>query len=61
MNVSLLNRFQGCLYGSILSLNINDSEDAIAVDLFLEIIKLLSDSETISLEQWQNLAQKSPE
>ena len=58
MNVSLLNRFQGCLYGSFLSPQIQDS-DAIAVrnSILTEIINTLGHSGNISLEKWQDLAQ----
>lgn len=61
MNISLLNRFQGCLYGSFLTPPVQDS-DAIAVrnSILTEIINTLGHSGTISLEKWQDLAQTNP-
>ena len=61
MNVSLLNRFQGCLYASFLTPQIQDS-DAIAARNFIltEIINTLGHSGSISLEKWQDLAQTNP-
>jgi hypothetical protein len=61
MNVSLLNRFQGCLYGSFLSSQVQDS-DAIAVrnSILTEIINTFGHSGNIALEKWQNLAQTNP-
>ena len=61
MNVSLLNRFQGCLYGSFLTPQVQDS-DAIAARNFIltEIINTLGHSGSISLEKWQDLAQTNP-
>ncbi|PZV27486.1 MAG: hypothetical protein DCF12_04195 [Snowella sp.] len=61
MNVSLLNRFQGCLYGSFLTPQTQDS-DAIAVrnSILTEIINTLGHSGNIALEKWQNLAQTNP-
>ena len=50
MNLSLLNRFQGCLYGSFLALKVQDS-------ILTEIIDTLGHFGNISLEKWQNLAQ----
>lgn len=60
MNLSLLNRFQGCLYGSFLSPQVQDF-DAIAVrdSILTEIIDTLGHSGIISLEKWQNLAQNN--
>jgi len=61
MNLSLLNRFQGCLYGSFLSPQIQDSDAIAARDLILtEIIDTLGHSSSISLEKWQDLAQTNP-
>jgi len=61
MNLSLLNRFQGCLYGSFLTSQIQDS-DAIAVrnSILTEIINTFGHSGNIALEKWQNLAQTNP-
>ena len=61
MNVSLLNRFQGCLYGSFLTPPVQDS-DAIAArnSILTEIINTLGHSGNIALEKWQNLAQTNP-
>jgi len=61
MNVSLLNRFQGCLYGSFLTPPVQDS-DAIAVrnSILTEIINTLGHSGNISLEKWQDLSQTNP-
>jgi len=61
MNISLLNRFQGCLYGSFLTPQIQDS-DAIAVrnSILTEIINTLGHSGNIALEKCQNLAQTNP-
>jgi len=52
MNLSLLNRFQGCLYGSFLALKVQDS-------ILTEIIDTLGHFGNISLEKWQNLAQNN--
>ena len=61
MNVSLLNRFQGCLYGSFLTPQIQDSDAIAARDSILtEIINTLGHSGNIALEKWQNLAQTNP-
>ena len=61
MNISLLNRFQGCLYGSFLSPQIQDSDAIAARDSILtEIINTLGHSGNIALEKWQNLAQTNP-
>ena len=61
MNLSLLNRFQGCLYGSFFSPQVQDS-DAIAVrdSILTEIINTLGHFGSISPEKWQNLAQTNP-
>jgi hypothetical protein len=61
MNLSLLNRFQGCLYGSFLTPQIQDSEAIAARDYILtEIINALGHFGSISPEKWQNLAQTNP-
>ena len=61
MNVSLLNRFQGCLYGSFLTPQVQDSDVIAARDsILIEIIDTLGHSGSISLEKWQDLAQTNP-
>jgi hypothetical protein len=61
MNLSLLNRFQGCLYGSFLSPQVHYSDAIAARDYILtEIIDTLGHSGSISLEKWQDLAQTNP-
>ena len=61
MNISLLNRFQGCLYGSFLTPPVQDSDAIAARDSILtEIINTLGHSGNIALEKWQNLAQTNP-
>jgi len=61
MNVSLLNRFQGCLYCSFLTPPVQDSDAIAARDSILtEIINTLGHSGNIALEKWQNLAQTNP-
>jgi len=53
MNLSLLNRFQGCLYGSFLALKVQDS-------ILTEVIDTLGHSGIISLEKWHDLSQNNP-
>jgi hypothetical protein len=62
MNLSLLNRFQGCLYGSILAPKTEDSEGVIFshTSVLLEMIEILGHSSSISLEKWQDLSQTNP-
>ena len=61
MNLSLLNRFQGCLYGSFLTPQVQDSDAIAARDSILtEVIDTLGHSGIISLEKWQDLAQHNP-
>ena len=62
MNVSLLNRFQGCLYGSILAPKTEDSEGVIVshTSVLLEMIEILGHSNSISPQKWQNLSQTNP-
>ncbi len=62
MNLSLFNRFQGCLYGSLISLKspVFDSSILLQNNILLESIKLLNNSEIFSLESWQNLIKKNP-
>jgi hypothetical protein len=61
MNLSLLNRFQGCLYGSFLNPLVQDSDAIAARDCILtEIIDTLGHFGSISPEKWQNLAQTNP-
>jgi hypothetical protein len=56
MNLSLLNRFQGCLYGSFLTPQVQDSDAIAARDSILtEIIDTLGHSRSISPEKWQDL------
>ena len=61
MNLSLLNRFQGCLYGSFLTPQVQDSDAIAARDSILtEIIDTLGHLGSIFPEKWQNLAQANP-
>ena len=62
MNLSLLNRFQGCLYGSILAPKTENSEGVIVshASVLLEMIEILGHSNSISLQKWQNFSQTNP-
>jgi hypothetical protein len=62
MKVSLFNRFQGCLYGSILTPQTEDSEAVFFLhsSILLETIDILGYSDSISLEKWQCLTQNNP-
>ena len=61
MNLSLLNRFQGCLYGSIFIPQVQDYEEIAARDFIVtEMIEILGHSSSISPEKWQNLSQTNP-
>jgi hypothetical protein len=61
MNLSLLNRFQGCLYGSFLNPHVQHSKAIAARDSILtEIIDTLGHSGSISLEKWHDLSQNNP-
>jgi hypothetical protein len=62
MNLSLFNRFQGCLYGSILTSQTEDSEAVFFLhpSILPEIIDILGHKDGISLEKWQDLSQTNP-
>jgi hypothetical protein len=62
MNLSLLNRFQGCLYGSILAQKTENLEGVIVshTSVLLKMIEILGHSSSISLEKWQDLSQTNP-
>ncbi len=63
MNLSLFNRLQGSLYGSLLSLNTQDSPSSPPrnFNCLLETTQVLAQTGDFSLEQWDAIARKNPD